>query len=191
MSQHFISRLFGFLFAIALVVYPVAVYYLLDSYGLSSLAALLAVLLLLRIVPLVRKQPLLLALSAVVVAIFFVVLYASQSVRLLMLYPTMMSIALMCAFALTVARPPSMIERFSRAAKMDIPSQAIPYMRALTLIWCAFFAINALISAILAWFGVTSYWALYNGCISYLLIGLLLVSEYFYRQRYRRRHGIS
>lgn len=191
MSQHFISRLFGFLFAIALVVYPVAVYYLLDSYGLSSLAALLAVLLLLRIVPLVRKQPLLLALSAVVVAIFFVVLYASQSVRLLMLYPTMMSIALMCAFAFTVARPPSMIERFSRAAKMDIPSQAIPYMRALTLIWCAFFAINALISAILAWLGVTSYWALYNGCISYLLIGLLLVSEYFYRQRYRRRHGIS
>jgi uncharacterized membrane protein len=190
-SQHFISRLFGFLFAIALVVYPVAIYYLLDSYGLSSLAALLAVLLLLRIVPLVRKQPLLLALSAVVVAIFFVVLYASQSVRLLMLYPTMMSIALMCAFAFTVARPPSMIERFSRAAKMDIPSQAIPYMRALTLIWCAFFAINALISAILAWLGVTSYWALYNGCISYLLIGLLLVSEYFYRQRYRRRHGIS
>ena len=34
----------------------------------------------------------------------------------------------------------------------------------------------------------TGAWALYNGCISYLLIGVLLLLEMAYRGVYQRRH---
>ena len=74
---------------------------------------------------------------------------------------------------------------------VEIPPPAVPYMRRLTMIWTVFFALNACIAAWLAWQGSLAEWTLYNGCISYLLIGLLVVVEYLYRPIYKRRHGVE
>jgi len=70
------------------------------------------------------------------------------------------------------------------------PSKAqLRYMRGLTGIWMAFFALNAAFSFYTAMTYSTGAWALYNGVASYLLIGLIVGLEILYRPFYQRRFG--
>jgi len=191
MSGSVAGRLAGLLLAAVLVVYPLLMFFMLDEFGVRPLAVLLAALLLTRVLPIVqssRKNAIALALLIVV---FAAVLYLSRSEKLLMAYPAVISLIMLGAFAVTLFHPPSIIERFSRKMGVSVPPQAIPYMRVLTMFWCGFFLLNACVAALLAWQGDVTRWALYNGLVSYLIIGLLIVAELVFRQYYRRRHGIG
>jgi uncharacterized membrane protein len=70
-----------------------------------------------------------------------------------------------------------------------VEGPAISYTRRLTMVWIVFFIINALIAAYTAMATSAATWALYNGLISYMLIGLLLIVEYPVRLAYRKRHA--
>jgi len=146
--------------------------------------------LLIRVVPLLRKRPLALIAVLAFSAAFIVTVYQTESVRMLMLYPTVINLTMLGVFAATLIYPPSMIERFSRMMKMEIPPPAIPYMKVVTVIWCGFFAMNTIVSSVLAVRGETAYWAWYNGLISYLIMGVLVIAEILFRQVYKRRHGL-
>ncbi len=74
-----------------------------------------------------------------------------------------------------------MIQRFAEIREKDITPAKQSYMRKLTLVWCGFFVMNALISFYTLWFGSTKLWMLYNGLISYILIGVLVLGELLYR----------
>ena len=191
MTAASVSRLFSLVLAALVFIYPLLVYFFLDRYGVVILAAQLGALLLLRVLPLVRSRPLVLVVTFVSIGVFLLLIYWSGNERLLLLYPTLVSLVMLALFSLTLWYPPSMIERFSRMLNMEIPPQAVPYMRVVTVIWCLFFAINALISAWLAWWGSMTWWTLYNGLISYLVIGLLIGGEFLYRGIYKRRHGLA
>ena len=191
MTAASVSRLFSLVLAALVFIYPLLVYFFLDRYGVVILAAPLGALLLLRVLPLVRSRPLVLVVTLVSIGVFLLLIYWSGNERLLLLYPTLVSLVMLALFSLTLWYPPSMIERFSRMLNMEIPPQAVPYMRVVTVIWCLFFAINALISAWLAWWGSITWWTLYNGLISYLVIGLLIGGEFLYRGIYKRRHGLA
>jgi uncharacterized membrane protein len=191
MTAASVSRLFSLVLAALVFIYPLLVYFFLDRYGVVILAAPLGALLLLRVLPLVRSRPLVLVVTLVSIGVFLLLIYWSGNERLLLLYPTLVSLVMLALFSLTLWYPPSMIERFSRMLNMEIPPQAVPYMRVVTVIWCLFFAINALISAWLAWWGSMTWWTLYNGLISYLVIGLLIGGEFLYRGIYKRRHGLA
>jgi len=184
------SRLFGILLGAVAVVYPLVVYFFLDQYGVTTLAGFLIVVLLIRVVPLLRKRPLALIAVLAFSAAFIVTVYQTESVRMLMLYPTVINLTMLGVFAATLIYPPSMIERFSRMMKMEIPPPAIPYMKVVTVIWCGFFAMNTIVSSVLAVRGETAYWAWYNGLISYLIMGVLVIAEILFRQVYKRRHGL-
>ncbi|MFQ8625042.1 MAG: hypothetical protein ACLSA2_00425 [Candidatus Gastranaerophilaceae bacterium] len=54
------------------------------------------------------------------------------------------------------------------------------YTRKLTYVWCVFLFINLAISIITV-FQPAKIWILYNGCISYIAIGLLFGAEYIVR----------
>jgi uncharacterized membrane protein len=191
MTAASVSRLFSLVLAALVFIYPLLVYFFLDRYGVVILAAPLGALLLLRVLPLVRSRPLVLVVTLVSIGVFLLLIYWSGNERLLLLYPTLVSLVMLALFSLTLWYPPSMIERFSRMLNMEIPPQAVPYMRVVTVIWCLFFAINALISAWLAWWGSMTWWTLYNVLISYLVIGLLIGGEFLYRGIYKRRHGLA
>ena len=56
------------------------------------------------------------------------------------------------------------------------------YCRNVTLVWCCFFIVNGSI-ALMSVFGDSyRFWALYNGCIAYILMGLLFSGEYIVRK---------
>lgn len=103
-------------------------------------------------------------------------------------YPVTINLGMFFLFAHSLFNPPSMIERFARLAEPDLPAAAIPYTRKVTMIWCGFFVINGSIS-LMTIFASAEAWALYNGLISYLLIGALLGGERLFRRYYRRHHA--
>ena len=71
-------------------------------------------------------------------------------------------------------------------AVSDLPPAAVRYTRVVTWVWVGFFAFNGSMSAALTLWAPLSWWTLYNGMISYALMGMLFGGEWVFRQRLRR-----
>jgi uncharacterized membrane protein len=99
----------------------------------------------------------------------------------------MMSLTVATLFGSTLLNPPSMIERFARISEPNLSSSAISYTWKVTLIWVLFCLLNALFSLITVLSGDLNLWFLYNGCISYILMGILIGGEYCFRSYYKTR----
>lgn len=108
-----------------------------------------------------------------------------------LLYPVFMSAIMLVAFAATLWRPPSMIERFARIVEPDLDARGVVYTRRVTMVWIAFFAFNGLVALATVIHGDLFYWGLYNGVVSYLLAGSLFAIEYAVRRRVRSRGELA
>lgn len=97
-------------------------------------------------------------------------------------YPLVVNGGLLAVFGSSLWTDKSMIERFAEVYEKNITQKKQAYMRKVTQCWCGFFVLNFAISAY-TWTAMSLLaWTWYNGVISYLLIGLLLTSEYAYRR---------
>jgi uncharacterized membrane protein len=105
----------------------------------------------------------------------------TDSERLLHIYPSLVNLGLLIAFGATLVRGPSMIEKFARIGTPNLSDAAVRHTRCVTQIWCAFFAANGLFSLYTALYWQREAWSLYNGAISYGLVGALLVGEIVWR----------
>lgn len=109
----------------------------------------------------------------------------------LKLYPVLVNAIFLTVFATSLAYPPSIIERLARLREPDLPASGVAYTRKVTQVWCGFFLLNGGIALGTALWASAGTWALYNGLISYGLMGLLFAAEWVVRQRVRARqaHG--
>ncbi len=107
----------------------------------------------------------------------------------LRLLPVLISLIMLATFGYTLWRPPTMIERFARALDGELPPAGIAYTRRVTQVWCLFFIVNAAVALYTALFASIATWTLYNGLISYGLMGLLFAGEWLLRQ-YLLRTGV-
>ncbi len=87
--------------------------------------------------------------------------------------------------------PPSLIERIARIMEPDLDIYGITYTRNVTIVWLGFCLFNAFISFATVIINNNEIWLLYNGLISYVLMGLLMGSEYLYRGYYKNRNKRS
>ncbi|CAM2010962.1 hypothetical protein APED_30150 [Acanthopleuribacter pedis] len=101
--------------------------------------------------------------------------------------PVAVNAVLFSTFWVSLRRPPSMIERFARLQEPDLPPEAVVYCAKVTRVWCGFFVLNGVLSLFTALYGDLALWTLYNGLISYGLIGLLFGVEWLVRLRFKRR----
>lgn len=110
----------------------------------------------------------------------------------MLLYPVFVSVSLFCVFCYSLFQDKSLITKLAiRMSKEPLPDYAIKYTWYATLAWCVFFAINASISTYTVILGSIQFWTLYNGFISYILIGLMMLSEIIIRivvRRYFEKH---
>jgi uncharacterized membrane protein len=100
-------------------------------------------------------------------------------------YPVMMSLGFAAAFGLSLLRPPSLVEIFASLAEPHPSPAARAYMRRVSAVWLGFLVINAALSLSTALWADTWVWALYNGLISYVLMGILFAGEWLVRRRVR------
>ncbi len=102
-------------------------------------------------------------------------------------YPVLMSLGMASVFAASLIFPPTIIERFARFQTPNLPPSGVHYTRQVTKIWVGF----GLVNAALAYGTILTHnleiWTLYNGLISYLLMGVLLAGEFLFRGFYKKK----
>lgn len=101
--------------------------------------------------------------------------------RFLMFLPALVNLALLVAFARTLAGGPTMVEIFARMRHGDLSPARVRHCRETTFVWCGFFLGNAAVCAALAVFAEPTTWALYTGLVAYALMGLLFGGEFIVR----------
>jgi uncharacterized membrane protein len=102
-------------------------------------------------------------------------------------YPVVINFSVACLFGASLIWPPTIVERIARVTEPMLPPEGQRYTRKVTQIWTVFLFANTVISALTVLYGSQEQWALWNGLISYLLMGTLFVGEYALRRVVRRR----
>jgi uncharacterized membrane protein len=110
-------------------------------------------------------------------ALLAVAVALTNSEPLLLLYPAAVSSSMLILFGWSLIRPPSVIERIARLSEPTLTPAGVRYTRSVTLVWCAFFVFNGAIAAYTALQASREAWALYNGLVAYLLMGVLFMGE--------------
>ena len=178
------------LLGVALVLYPVAVYFGLKTGAHAWLGVGLIGIGILRLWLATRRSTRLLAevMMAAVLICFGVANLIVGSGRLLLYYPIVMSLGAFSIFALSLIFPPSLIERFARLREPHLPPEGVRYCRRVTLVWCGFLACNAAVAAWTVVNGDQKIWLYYNGFLSYVLMGALFVGEFVVRNLLRAKY---
>lgn len=102
---------------------------------------------------------------------------ATNSEPLLLLYPAAVSLSMLILFGWSLVRPPSIIERIARLSDPGLTPAGVRYTRGVTLVWSAFFILNGAVAAYTALYANREIWALYNGLVAYVLMGVLFMGE--------------
>ena len=107
------------------------------------------------------------------------------------LYPVLVNAVLLFVFGWSLRHPPSVVERLARLQDPNLPAAAIGYTARVTALWCGFFVVNGALAAYTALYSSDATWALYNGLLAYVAMGVLMAGEWLVRQRVQRRHRLS
>lgn len=174
-------KLITAIIAFLTLLYPVAVYYSIQLVAPWKIAAILLVLIIIRFFLGSQIRWGWAFTGAGVLYCGFAIW--QNSLLSLRFYPVLMSLAFFLIFFTSLKYPPSIVERIARLQHPNLPLQGIKYTYKVTQVWCVFFFINGLIATATALWSSFAWWSLYNGLISYLLMGLLMGVEYLVRIR--------
>lgn len=111
----------------------------------------------------------------------------TNSPLILKLYPVLMNALFLCVFGATLFFPPPMVFRLAvlqdKTIKGSLAEKRVgAYCRKVTMLWCAFFILNGGVAAYSVFWASDAFWSLYNGGISYILIGVLFAGEFTVRK---------
>jgi len=173
-----------------LLLYPLAVYFLLETLGAAVLGILLIILLALRLQSVTNLLPGRTYFLVIAIVLAGAITILGGGALALKSYPTIISLMLLSVFGYTLLAPPSMIERIAKMAGSKFSDRTAPYTRKVTMVWCVFFAANAFVSGWISISGSMEAWAFYNGFFAYVIMGVLFTTELVVRYFYKRHHGI-
>lgn len=174
---------------VAIVAYPVAVWSGLKTWGIGILAPLLGLVFILRLLTFRGKLSQLTFFGKAIAAAGIVLVAISALLRetsLLLYYPVAVNTLLFILFFSSLRARQSVVERLARLSEPDLSPTGVIYTRRVTQVWCLFFVCNGFLALYTCLKGDVALWALYNGGVSYLLIGLLMGIEWIVRKRLQR-----
>lgn len=169
---------------LATLLYPLVIYLGLGRFEPRWMALFLLAMVLARAI--ISRDMVWLGAAVGTLLLAIVSILGNQSLPL-KLYPVLVSGVMLAVFGLSLRHPPSAIERIARIQDPQLPPEAIAYTRKVTEVWCVFFIANGGIALATALWASDRVWALYNGLIAYMLMGVLFVGEWLVRHRLRAR----
>jgi len=175
------------LMLLAVPAYPLLVYGGLRVLTPRVLALALGAVFVLRETLQARQRPSPLLAPLVIVMAICAAAALFNDGRVFLYVPALINGVLLFSFARTLVVPPSMGERLARRRRPELSADDVAYCRQVTRVWCVFFVANGAFSAWLAARGALETWTVYNGLVSYVLVGLLFVGEMVYRAWHFRR----
>ncbi len=106
--------------------------------------------------------------------------------QLLLFYPVAVNVVLLLVFGSSLFYGMPIAEQIARLGEPDLPPKGVRYTRKVTQVWCVFFMVNGSIALATCLHHDMKIWTLWNGFISYLLIGTLMGVEWLVRQRIKK-----
>lgn len=179
-----LAQVLKILSAILLITYPLLVYMGLKYLSIYLLAPSIIIICLIRLSTLKVNLKEIFWISRLILIITIALCFLAllmKSGSWMLCYPVLVNIIMLGIFTYSLFNPPSIIEHFARSQTPDLSAEGVVYTRNLTKIWCAFFVLNGAISLYTIQISI-EVWTLYNGLISYILIGSLLAGEWLYRK---------
>ena len=177
---------------LAVIGWPFAVWLALSYPHLHILLPLLALCFVLRLAALRGKTGALsraaqaLAVSGIILTLVSVWL---REARLLLWYPLVVNSVMLVLFGGSLFSRMPLIERLARWREGELSPAAVRYTRRVTQLWCGFFIVNGAVSLWSCLHGDLHIWTLWNGMLSYMLMGALFAGEWLVRQRVKHHHG--
>jgi len=109
----------------------------------------------------------------------------------LKLYPLLINLVMLASFGMSLIKPPSSVFRIALMSDSSIRDSAnLPaiesYCCKVTKVWCVFFVFNATFSLGTLLYSPDWFWALYNGFIAYILMGIIFAVEWLMRKRVQK-----
>ncbi len=114
------------------------------------------------------------------ITIFVIVFFHYSRIYVLKFYPVITNSFIFTIFFSSLFCKETVIQKIAKKMDGELTDFSRDYTRKLTYVWCVFLFINLAISIITV-FQPAKIWILYNGCISYIAIGLLFGAEYIVR----------
>ncbi len=115
-----------------------------------------------------------------------IILFHYTKIFAVKLYPVVVNFLICTIFWGSLFAKETIIQKFARAIDGELNDFGIVYTKNLTYIWCAFLLINFLISVWTVFLN-EHIWALYNGFVSYILLGSLFIVEYTIRRILKKK----
>ena len=122
----------------------------------------------------------------------FLVIFAFHFTNLIFFkyYPVVVNLGLFIVFFSSTFQERTVIQKFALAMEPDAKEWVLKYTRNLTYLWSIFMFLNFLVSLATVFLS-KEIWILYNGFISYMLVGLFFGIEYIIRCRLRKINQAS
>ncbi len=173
---------------ILLVCYPFIIYLSLhyQCINLAILCLLMFFILRLFTLPNIFSYIRWLAKITACVGLFLAILsWVFTKYQLLLYYPVAVNVLFFAVFCYSLTQPQTIIVKFAKIRHSELSPKAIQYTRKVTLCWCVFFVLNGSIALFTCLLDNISYWTIYNGLISYILIAILMGGEWLIRQKHQ------
>ncbi|MDH5720274.1 MAG: hypothetical protein OEZ13_06580 [Spirochaetia bacterium] len=180
-----IRKILNILIGVIFVLYPLGVFLGFNYFEPRFIGMLLLVFFTLRGLFFINKNLIknLYQLAPIAIAVFvtsMAVIIFNENI-FLRLHPVLISLAFLFSFGYTLIKPPSMVERFARLKDPQLSNDAIAYTKTVTKVWCLFFILNGSAAAYTTFYASFEVWTIYNGLISYILMGILFITEFIVR----------
>ena len=128
--------------------------------------------------------------TPVLFSLGIVFLFYIKRFTLLKFYPPICNFFMFMVFFISLFTKETVIQKIAKVCNSGtIKESEMQYTRNLTYVWCIFIFLNFVISV---WtiFLPDKIWIIYNGFISYFLVGMLFIIEYIVRIILRKRKVI-
>lgn len=120
----------------------------------------------------------------VIIAVFHLTRFSG-----LKLYPVVVNFAIFWLFFSSLFADETIIQKFARLSEGQLHPKVQTYTKNLTYIWCVYLLFQFVFSFATI-FMSDKVWMIFNGCISYVLLGVFFAVEYVFRMFFKRRHNL-
>lgn len=181
--------------AIAILLYPFVIFFGIQFLSVQGLSLIILCLFGLRAIfshknnHSIMPKYALFTLSGIGIAISLLGML-SLNIIFIKLYPVAMNLAFLSIFIASLFAKENIIYQFAKkTSRQPLPHFVSTYTRKVTIAWCVFFMLNVLVSCYSALFSSLHIWTIYNGLISYILIGAFFICEFVVRIFVKRKNS--
>jgi uncharacterized membrane protein len=185
-----LKRRMKYLFGVLIVLYPVLVFSALVIFKLSIrylsvfIIALAVAYFLVHRHNYKGKHTIVVFISPVVLCGIGIICLITKSSLTLKIYPALADLIYFVIMGTSVLIPPPLVFYFLNMFDKKIKEHIKPefferYCRRAAIVWCVFFVVDGAFSLVTVFWGSDIIWGIYNGGITYVLMGLIFAGEYF------------